>query len=86
MCPLACGLAYFRPKVDLSFTFLMQILADYELSKTQGVWLRVLAEPSRTGTAAPGIWSDSYLCQHSWDFGLNFSLITLSLIRTTESN
>lgn len=37
MCPLARGLAYFRPKVDLSCTFFMQILTDYELSKIQGV-------------------------------------------------
>lgn len=51
MCPLARGLSYFRPKVDLSCTFLMQILTDYDLSKTQGVWLTVLAEPSGKGTA-----------------------------------
>lgn len=34
MYPLARGLAYFRPKVDLSCIFLMQILTDYELSKS----------------------------------------------------
>lgn len=55
MCPLARGLAYFRPKADLSCTFLVQILTDYELSKTQGVCLRMLAEPSRKGTAVPCI-------------------------------
>lgn len=49
MCPLAHGLSYFRPKVDLSCTFLMQISTDYDLSKTQGVWLMVLAEPNGKG-------------------------------------